>query len=231
MRSLASWSGILGVAGALLAAILGFAQFSDFDHMSQYLSEVFAVGTPYGREIRTFLLAPSGILIALFGFLAGMVLPKSRLASLGFMGVAIFYGIATVIGSVFPCDAGCSRELSAPSNSYVIHLAAGVFTHLLVPPSLLMIGIAARKWRNGKLVAFASLAVGALCLGCNQLLGADPLSVYAGLFQRIFEGSILCWILIVALFMQRSFAAQVSDQDSDARMLQGPHARRCLVPA
>src|SRR5690606_27780331 len=134
---------------------------------------------------------------------------------------ALFYGVATVIGSVFPCDAGCSRELSAPSSSYVIHLVAGVSTHVLVPPSLLMIGIAARKWENGRLVAFASIAAGTLCLGCNQLLSADPLSVYAGLFQRIFEGSILCWIVLVSFFLQRSVAAHVR-QDIDARPLQGP---------
>jgi hypothetical protein len=211
MKLLASWSGILGVISLLLAAVLGCAQFSEFDHMSQYLSEVYAVGTPYGRELRFFLLVPGGILIMLFGLLAGRELPESRLVGVGFLGIALFYGGSTVAGSVFPCDAGCTRDLGTPSASYVIHLMAGVFTHTLVPPSLVLIGIAARKWKDGKVVAFSGIAVGTLCFACNLVLGADPTSVYTGLFQRIFEGSILCWILIVAFFMQRSSAARLLD--------------------
>jgi hypothetical protein len=226
MKSVGSWSGILGVISLLLAAILGCAQFSDFDHISQYVSEVYAVGTPYGRELRFFLLVPGGILVTLFGVLAPRQFPKSRLIGLGFLGVAIFYGISTVIGSVFPCDAGCTRDLSEPSSSYLIHLTAGMLTHSLVPPSLLMIGIAALKWRNGKLVVLSSVAVATLCFGCNFHLGADPTSVYAGLLQRIFEGSILCWILIVAFFMQK--ASHSFDHEIEARVMRSPLTqRRC----
>ncbi len=221
MKPFASWSGILGVISLLLAAVLGYAQFSDFDHVSQYLSEMYAVGTPYGRELRFFLLVPGGVLITLFGLLAGMQYPESRLIRFGFTGIAISYGCATVVGSAFPCDAGCTRDLSEASSSYVIHLTAGMVTHLLVPPSLLLIGTAAWKWINGKAVALSSIAIGTLCLGCNVLLGDDPTSPYAGLFQRIFEGSILSWILIVAFSVPRSSSARLFDHDAGRRMVRG----------
>jgi uncharacterized protein DUF998 len=206
MRLLASWSGIMGVTCLLLAAILGCAQFSEFNHMSQYLSELYAVGTPYGWELRFFLLVPGGILITLFGFLAGKEFPKSWLVRFGFAGVALFYGMSTIVGSAFPCDEGCTRELSSPSWPYIIHLSAGFLTHTLVPPSLLMIGIAARKWNNGRIVAVVTAALAAICFGCNLVLGADPLSEYAGLLQRIFEGAVVCWIALAAFFLQSSFA-------------------------
>jgi hypothetical protein len=218
MKSLASWSGFLGVISLLLATVLGCAQFSEFDHVSQYLSEMYAVGTPYGRELRLFLLVPGGVLITVFALLAGREY-KSRLIGLGFLGIAISYGCATVVGSAFPCDAGCPRDLSEASPSYVIHLTAGMVTHLLVPPSLLLIGIAAWRWTDDKAVAFSTITIGTLGLGCNVLLGDDPTSPYAGLFQRIFEGSTVGWILIVVFGLQRNASARLFDYDAGGRMV------------
>ena len=201
-RSIAYWSGIIGVSCLLLAAVLGSAQFSDFDHTSQYLSELYAVGTPYGFELRFFLLVPGGIFIAVFGFLAEREFPRTWLARCGFLGVALFYGVSTIVGSVFPCDEACTRELSSPSWAYVIHLTAGILTYLLVPPSLLMIGIAAWRWSNAKIVALATCALGAISLVCNLVLSADPLSEYAGLVQRLFEGAVVCWISLVVFYFR-----------------------------
>ena len=62
MRSLAAWSGVVGVAASLVAAILGGLQFSDYSHLSNYLSEAYAVGTPYGAWLRFGLYVPSGLL-------------------------------------------------------------------------------------------------------------------------------------------------------------------------
>jgi Protein of unknown function (DUF998) len=122
MRALASWSGILGVASSVLAAVLGGLQFPDYSHVSQYLSEAYAQETPYGPALRYALYVPSGILIALFGGLTTLRLARYRLISLGFLGVAIFYGISITVGSVFPCDAGCNKDLGPASWSHASHL-------------------------------------------------------------------------------------------------------------
>jgi hypothetical protein len=233
VRSLASWCGIPGVAGSLLAAVLGGLQFSDYSHLSQYLSEAYAVGTPYGFALRYFLYVPSGILIALFALCARRELPRHGFIGLGFLGIAIFYGIAMVIGSVFPCDAGCNRDLSPSSWSHVIHLTSGAFTHMFVPGALLLIGCAARKRPDGPRIAVASLAAATLCFACNLVLGADPLWVYVGLVQRMFEGSVLCWVVFVALRLRPKAAAQQHTPDVDLAVIQGGRPRRlrlCVTP-
>jgi hypothetical protein len=199
MRSLASWTGILGVASSILAAYLGGLQFADYSHVSQYLSEAYAAGTPYGHVLRYCLLVPSGALIMVFGLLLGRELRHSRLLWLGFVGIAMFYGLSMAVGSVFPCDAGCNRELQTPSWSHVIHLTSGACTHAFVPGRLLMIAFAARKSTGGNIIAYTTFMAAAVCAVCNTLLAIDPLSPLAGLFQRGFEGSILCWIAVVAL--------------------------------
>jgi hypothetical protein len=202
MRSLAYWSGILGVAGSILAAAAGGLQFSDYSHVSQYLSEAYAAGTPYGHLLRYFLLVPSGALIMVFGLLLMREFRHSRLVWLGFLGIAILYGLSMVVGSVFPCDAGCNKELEPPSWSHVIHLTSGALTHAFVPGSLLMIAFAARKQIGGNIIAGATFMTAAICAVCNTFLAIDPLSPLAGLFQRGFEGSILCWIAVVAVALR-----------------------------
>jgi hypothetical protein len=231
MRSLASWSGILGVAGSLLAAVLGGLQFSDYSHLSQYLSEVHAVGTPYGFWLRYALYVPSGILIALFALCAISQVPRHRLLIPGFLGIAIFYGISMAVGSVFPCDAGCNKELGPASWSHVIHLTSGAFTHAFVPGALLLIGIATRKWQEGKRIAFASLAAAGFCFACNLMLAVDPLWTYAGLVQRMFEGTVLGWVVLVALCLRRKAAAQRRGQGIDFVVIQGGRPRRVRLCA
>jgi uncharacterized protein DUF998 len=227
MRPLASWSGIVGAGASILAGILGGLQFSEYSHVSQYLSEAYAVGTPYGLWLRYVLYVPSGVLIALFALLAIRELPRYRLLIPGFLGIAIFYGMAMVVGGVFPCDAGCNKDLGPASWSHAIHLASGAFTHAFVPGALLLIGIGARKWQRG--IAFASLAAATVCFMCNLVLGADPLWTYVGVVQRMFEGMVLCWVVFAALCLRHKAAAQVREQGIDLAVIQGgrpPHMVR-----
>jgi uncharacterized protein DUF998 len=230
MRSLASWSGILGVASSILAAALGGLQFSDYSHVSQYLSEAYAAGTPYGHLLRYFLLVPSGALIMVFGLLLGREFRHSRLLWLGFLGIAMFYGLSMAVGSVFPCDAGCNRELETPSWSHVIHLTSGALTHAFVPGSLLMIAFAARKQTGGNIIAGATFMAAAVCAVCNTFLAIDPLSPFAGLFQRGFEGSILCWIAIVAVAPRYASATPRVAQDGLRRAIRSLPPRQPSSP-
>lgn len=198
----ASWFGLLGVLFFISATILGGLQFSEYSHISQLISESYAIGTPYGLQLRYVGFLPSGIFIAAFAYYAARVLPKSSLAKLGFAGLGVFYGIATIIASLFPCDQGCDKELVDPSLSQVIHNLTGLLTYMIVPICLLILGIAARKWANGTYVSYLGIACGLTAILFVGVLSTDLHSKVVGLYQRIIEGSVLVWIVVCSFYLK-----------------------------
>jgi Protein of unknown function (DUF998) len=198
----ASWFGLLGVLFFISAAVLGGQQFSDYSHISQLISESYAIGTPYGLQLRYLGFLPAGLFLGGFAFYAARALPKSSLAKLGFAGLGIFYGIATIIVSLFPCDKGCNKELVDPSISQLIHNLTGLLTYLIVPVCLMILGIEARKWANGKYVSYSGIACGLTAILFVGILSSDLHSEFAGLYQRIIEGSVLFWIVVCSLYLR-----------------------------
>lgn len=74
-------------------------------------------------------------------------------------------------------------------------------TYLIVPLCLLMLGVAARKWANGKYVSYAGIGCGLIAMLFVGILSSDLHGNFAGLYQRIIEGSILAWIVICSVYL------------------------------
>ena len=110
------WTGILGVVLFVGTTIWGGLQFTDYSHLHQFISESYASGTMHGESLRWYGFIPSGVLLAVFAFLYPKILPKSKLLLGAFFGLGIFYGLGTVVTSIFPCDMGC--DLKNPSVSH-----------------------------------------------------------------------------------------------------------------
>lgn len=203
-NKLVFWTGILGVAFFGVASFLGGFQFENYNPISQYISETMAVDTPYGKVLRFFGYIPSGILLTIFGFTGFNKFPKSNLTKIGFWGIGIFYGIATIIVGLFPCDKGCNKELVDPGISQIIHNLTGLLTYLFVPISIIIIGVGLRQSKKYDGLSKIAFFFGLICLVFIGLLLSDPLTNYAGLFQRIIEGTFLIWIIACAIFIKRS---------------------------
>ncbi len=178
MKQLIFYSSILGVLLFVIAVVLGGLQFEQYSHVQQYISESYATGTPYGPQLRYGLYIPSGIFMALFAFLSPSVLPRSGLVKWSFYGVGIFYGLATIVVSLFPCNAGCNPELINPSISQIIHNAMGALTYLIVPVFMVAIGIKAAKWANGTKLYKVSLFCGMTAFCLMLVLAKNPLGTY-----------------------------------------------------
>jgi hypothetical protein len=203
-KTITFWLGILGALFFIIPSVLGGLQFENYSHISQFISESYAFGTPYGVYMRFFGFIPSGILIALFSLSCWKLLSKSGLLKLGLFGFGLFYGIGTVIVGVFPCDEGCNKDLLNPSVSQLIHNLFGGLTYLIVPTCLILIGLSSRKWSKTTSFSTLSITCGTIALIFSALLLGDPDGNYIGLFQRITEGSILFWLINFAFYIKNN---------------------------
>ena len=201
-KTITFWLGILGALFFITPSVLGGLQFENYSHISQFISESYAFGTPYGIYMRFFGFIPSGILITVFSFSCWKLLPKSSVLKMGLFGFGVFYGIGTIMVGLFPCDEGCNKELINPSVSQLIHNLFGGLTYLIVPACLILIGFSSRKWSGSTSFSTLSIICGTIALMFSMLLLSDPDGNYIGLFQRITEGSILFWLINFAFYIK-----------------------------
>lgn len=194
--------GIVGVLFFVIATILSGMQIPNYSHLSQLISESYAIGTPYGKQLRFFIFLPSGIFITAFAFFSIKCLQKLVLAQIGFFILGVFYGISTIIVSIFPCDEGCNPDMINPSIAQLIHNLTGMLTYMIVPISLIIIGVAATKWTKAKYVSIMGIILGLLAMLFVGILSANLRSNFAGLYQRIIESSILSFIIVCSFYFK-----------------------------
>ena len=193
------FTGVFGASLFAISSIISGILIDDYSEISQFISEAYAIDTEYGSVLRFYGIIPSGVLFTLFAFLAYKKLPRSKLTTSGFIGLGVFYGIATVIVGIFPCDSGCNKAFISPSLSQIIHNLIGSLTYIFVPLSILLIGMGLRKLPTYKNLSRLGITYGIISyLFVFQLL-SSPNSEYIGLYQRIIEVIFILWIVGCAL--------------------------------
>lgn len=194
--------GILGVSLFVASSVLGGFLIENYNPLSQYISESYAIDTEYGRILRTLGYIPSGILTALFCFFGLGSFQASKLLKIGFYGIGIFYGLGTVVVGLFPCDSGCNKGLINPSTSQLIHTIMGILTYLFVPVFMILIGFGLKKSpNNNRLFSFQSIALGVISILFVYIIFKSN-SEYIGLYQRIVELAFVLWIILCAFLIK-----------------------------
>lgn len=193
----AFWSALAGVVVLLLYAIIGGASYPGYSHVSQYLSELGAVGAPHAELVSWAGFFVFGVLIIIFSISALLALPAAWRSPLGFAGL-LLYALGSVQAAFFPCDPGCSGP--DPSLSQVLHTALGGISYLSGLIGLLILGLAARRWDGGKHLAV--LGIGGGVIGMIAFAGLDPSNPWLGLAQRVLEACINVWILACAFYLR-----------------------------
>ena len=192
------WSAILGVAVLVSYGVIGGAAWPGYDHLTQYLSELGAVGAPYADMISWGGFFLFGVLIIIFALTAYLALPKSSGSALGFLGIA-WYAAGSLMAAFFPCDAGCRP--AEPSASQLLHNLFGGTGYLAGVVALFLLAGAARHWDGGKHLAPLGIACGvAAAVG---FLGLDPSFDYLGAAQRLLELAMNGWILTCAFYVRK----------------------------
>jgi hypothetical membrane protein len=212
MGKLAMFTGVLGALWLLAMVIVGGATYPGYDHASQFISELGATGAPQGWTVSYAGFLPVGVLICAFAVFAWIAAPRSLLATLGFIGIFLF-AIGYVGATFFRCDFECRPE--DPSVSQMLHNTFGLIGYLFAPLTLLLLGLAARKWPNGAGIAIIAF-VAATVLLCAWLT-LSPDSPYVGVSQRVLEASMLSWVVACGLYLGRHSRDRDSPSDlSDA---------------
>jgi len=195
---IAMFSALSGAAWLLGLILIGGANYPDYNHLTQYISELGATGAPYGPEVSWFGFAPVGVFVIAFAVSALLAAPKSLLSVLGFLGIVLF-AIGYLGATFFPCDYGCRPE--NPSPSQLLHLMFGLAGYILAPLTLLLLGLAARRWPSAGVLPIAGY-IGAV-LALVGFLTLDPNSPLVGLSQRVLEASVIGWVVLCGLYLGR----------------------------
>lgn len=186
----------------VLGTLLAGARFPGYSHARQYISELGARGAPDGEWVTYGMFLPAGLLLTAFAWHASRVLPRSGGMLTGLAGVAL-YAFGYVASVPFRCEFGCRPD--EPDLAQMLHSLAGGISYLCGAVGLLILGLSALRWPRARSLAAAGLAGGALSLLVFAGLSED--FEYAGIAQRLIEGSMLGWIALCARYVGQRPAA------------------------
>jgi len=193
--------GFIGVSLLIFTLIFGGLLIENYDITNQFISESYAIDTKHGFFLRLLGYIPSGIIIALFCFLAEKYLEPNLIVKIGLYAIGIFYGLGTTITGIFPCDSGCNKELLNLSASQIIHNITALFMYLLVPFFIILFGLTIRKRR--KWLSILSVLLGLISSILVYLFGSDLLGEYVGLYQRLIEIVFALWIILFSVEIKK----------------------------
>jgi len=189
-------AGIAAPVVLTVAVVLAGYYEPDYSHVSQYVSELGAVGASHQRAFNYGGLFLSGLLTVLFAVgLCSRVKPRVLLVASSLL--AALAGVGRLVAGLFPCDAGCVMEdMSMPAT---IH-ASAAFVSLLsgaFAPVLLAFGL--RRFRQSILfrvsvgLGSASLVLVVFFFGFGKGLP------YIGVIQRLILTAFYAWVAAVAI--------------------------------
>jgi len=183
--------------------ILGGIFYPNYAHLSQFMSELGATGSPHGQLVN---LAGFGITeILLLGSLAiaFQQLPKTPSNLVGFVFLAV-YPILIGVAALSPCDFECRPD--TPSLSHLIHITTALLAYLCA-----IIGLAFLSRQSGATKTSTLLKKSGLLLTPVLLLlffNIVPENPIVGLVQRVGETLIYIWLVWWLLVLAKNSGAK-----------------------
>ena len=189
---------LLFLSGVLLPELIGFLS-SDYNSMSNYLSELGAVGAEYSRIINYFGFLPTAFSALIITLLLQSKFSNTRLSRTGFLlvGIGIFIGYFGAF--IFPCDFGCPSEGSFSQN---MHMILGLISYLITPVGLILLGIGLRKEPMiiHSLASFVATFI--FLLGFFMMLNPSQIDLL-GFWQRLADYTIFSLLIFLSLNLKK----------------------------
>ncbi|WP_339932336.1 DUF998 domain-containing protein [uncultured Brevundimonas sp.] len=193
IRNLAFGCALLSVLILVVLTVAGGLVYPDYDHLTQFISEMGATGVVTGPAVSAGFIV-SGVLLTLFWLLCIGLFPRSLLSTAGF-GLSALNGVGLMFGGVFPCAFECS--LTDPTPSAVLHDVFGGIGYLAGIAGVSLIALAARRWPRDRILYPLGLACGIPAAAAIWLL--HPGFEWYGAAQRVVEIALAVFALAVAM--------------------------------
>jgi len=178
----------------LLPEFIGFLS-SDYNSISNYLSELGAVGAEYSRVVNYFGFLPTAFSVLFITLLLQSNFSNTRLSRAGFLLVGIGYFIGYFGAFIFPCDFGCPSEGSFSQN---MHMILGLISYLIAPVGLILLGIGLRKdpMIIHSLASFIATFI--FLLGFFMMLNPSQIDLL-GFWQRLIDYTVFVLLIFLSL--------------------------------
>ena len=189
--------GIAAPAVFVLLVIIAGAYHPGYSHVTQAISELGGVAAqnPLIQNVNFFIF---GVLLVAFALGLHRYLEGARRSALGAALVAAF-GLVSVAHAFLPCDVGC-EFVSAVGSAHNITGLAGFLSVIAGVFLISRIFAIDPNWKSyrGYSVMTAVVGLASLVLWI-ALAKAARIEIMNGSLQRLFAGTILLWIEVIAV--------------------------------
>lgn len=165
-----------------------------YSHVRHYISELGAVGMPYGAIVSLGTFLPAGLLVVFTCLALASRLPATGAARLG-LGLVSLIGVSWVVAAFAPCDAGCPAEGSARQ---AVHNLAGAIGYIGGGTGLVVLGLVLRSAGAPPSRVVLTTACGLGVVAGLLAMASPELSPVRGAIQRGIEWSVFGWLFAAA---------------------------------
>ncbi|MCC3860552.1 DUF998 domain-containing protein [Pseudemcibacter aquimaris] len=183
---------IFAASWFLVTLVWGGIIYENYNHSSQFISELGATGAVTGPFVNYLGFIPTQMFILIFIVLCTKIIPKNKYNILG-MSFLVLYTLSLTVAAVFPCDFECRP--ASPTLSHNIHIVSALPGYLGGAAAIFLISLGLDNWAPSKFFKNLGITLGMVLLLCFTNL--DPNSQWVGLIQRILEASIFIWLILL----------------------------------
>ena len=182
---------ILSFIWFFMTIFLGGLAYDNYSHVSQFISELGATGSPNGSWVNYLGFIPTQVSILAFIFISATVIPKTKTNMIGLFFVGI-YTFTLGVAAVFPCDFECRPK--EPSISHLIHIYSAIPGYLCGIVGIFFISSKSKSWTNSNFFMIVGYILGFVALLAFLFLDSDFKMI--GAIQRLLELSIYTWLIL-----------------------------------
>lgn len=199
LRNLAL-GGLIGPLIFVLATLVNAGLRSDYNHVSQFISELGATDTSHAMLMNISGFLPFGLLMIGFGISLFSLMPRGISFRIGSFLIVIF-GLGVTLAGLFSCDTGCPDSGSI-ENSIHNQVSAVAFFSVILGTGVLSISFKSHAaWKPFWIYSFLTFVASAGFLAA--MINSFEASTHNGMWQRLLLLTLFVWFGVLGVKLHR----------------------------